>query len=340
MITTFGEVMLRLKSSGFERLMQSPFLEATFGGGDANVAVSLANYGEDVSYITILPDNDIGKACIRELRGFGVKTDGIITGPGRMGIYYLEAGVNQRPSKVIYDREGSAIATAAENAIDWDKAIEGVDWLHITGITPAISASAAAMCEKAAEAAKKRGATFSCDLNYRKSLWKYGVRAYEFMPRLMEMVDVCIANEEDFQNALGIASDIEVESGTIDIRHIESLLERVFEQYPHLRLASMTLRESKSASHNDWSACLSDGRKMYISKKYEIRNIVDRVGGGDSFSAGLIYALNHYEDKQDVIEFAAAASCLKHSVPGDYNRVTVQEVEQFMKSGGSGRISR
>ena len=336
----FGEIMLRLKTPGAERFMQSPIMEATFGGGEANVAVSLANFGLDASYVTALPDNDLGAACVRELRGFGVNTHHVRRAPGRMGIYFLEAGANQRASKVVYDRADSSIALATRDMFDWESILSGVKWLHITGITPAISLSAASICEDAASAAKKLGVTFSCDLNFRKNLWKYGVSASEYMPKLMEYVDVCIANEEDFQKSLGIESEWAVTGGEICLAHVRDLLERVMKKYPNVKLIGMTLRESKNADHNDWSACLYDGNELYVSKKYEIFDIVDRVGGGDSFAAGLIYACNNYADKQSMVEFAAAASCLKHSISGDFNRVTVKEVEQLMGGDGSGRISR
>lgn len=339
-VLTFGEIMLRLKAPGHERFFQSPMLEATFGGGEANVAVSLANYGMDAELLTVLPENEIGDACIRELRYFGVGTGKILRGPGRMGIYYLEGGANQLPSKVVYDRAYSALALAAPGSIDWDAAFRGVEWLHITGITPAISESAKDLSLEAVREAKKRNITVSCDLNYRKNLWKYGVKASEVMSQLAEYVDVAIANEEDVQKSLGITADVDMESGELDREKYRILGDKVLRQYPNMRCIAITLRESHSADWNGWAACLNDRDHFYVSKKYEIRNIVDRVGGGDSFAGGLIYGLNNYPDKQSALEFAVAASCLKHSVIGDFNRVGVSDVEKLMGGDGSGRVQR
>ena len=337
---TFGEIMLRLKSPGQECLFQSPMLEATFGGGEANVAVSLANYGRDVSYLTVLPDNAVAAACKGELRRFGVDTSRIVTGPGRVGIYYLESGANQRPSKVVYDRAYSAIALAKPGDIDWDKAFAGVDWFHITGITPAISQSAMELSLESVKEAKKRGITVSCDLNYRKNLWKYGKRAAEVMREIANFVDVAIANEEDVQKSLEITTDVNVESGELDRAKYKALGDKVLETYPNMKCIAITLRESKSADWNGWAACLNDRENFYVSKRYEIRDIVDRVGGGDSFGGGLLYGLTHYEDKQQALEFAVAASCLKHSILGDFNRVDVAEVEKLMGGDGTGRVQR
>lgn len=339
-VLTFGEIMLRLKAPGHERFFQSPMLEATFGGGEANVAVSLANYGMDAELLTVLPKNEIGDACIRELRYFGVGTGKILRGPGRMGIYYLEGGANQLPSKVVYDREYSALALAAPGSIDWDTAFQGVEWLHITGITPAISESAKDLSLEAVAEAKKRNITVSCDLNYRKNLWKYGVKASEVMSQLAEYVDVAIANEEDVQKSLGITVDVDVESGELDREKYRVLGDKVLAKYPNMRCIAITLRESHSADWNGWAACLNDRDNFYVSKKYEIRNIVDRVGGGDSFAGGLIYGLNNYPDKQSALEFAVAASCLKHSVIGDFNRVGVADVTKLMAGDGTGRVQR
>ena len=339
-ILTFGEIMLRLKAPGHERFFQSPMLEATFGGGEANVAVSLANFGMDAEFLTVLPQNEIADACIRELRYFGVGTKKIVRGDGRVGIYYLEAGANQLPSKVVYDRAYSSIALAKPGDIDWDNAFAGVDWFHITGITPAISESAMALSLESVKEAKKRNITVSCDLNYRKNLWKYGKTASEVMRELTRYVDVAIANEEDVQKSLGITVDVSVESGELDREKYRALGDRVLEAYPDLRCIAITLRESHSADWNGWAACLNDGRDFYVSRKYEIRDIIDRVGGGDSFAAGLIYGLNRYDDKQQALEFAAAASCLKHSIPGDFNRVGVPDVEKLLSGDGSGRVQR
>lgn len=337
---TFGEIMLRLKAPGKERFFQSPALEATFGGGEANVAVSLANYGQDAAFLTVLPDNAIADACVAELRSFGVDTTRIVRGAGRMGIYYLENGANQLPSKVVYDRAWSAIAMAAPDAIDWDKAFDGVDWFHITGITPAISETAMELSLLSVQEAKKRGITVSCDLNYRKNLWKYGKKAAEVMRELANYVDVAIANEEDVQKSLEITTDVVVESGELDRAKYKVLGDKVLATYPNMKMIAITLRESHSADWNGWAACLNDGENFYVSKKYEIRNIVDRVGGGDSFAGGLIYGLNHYEDKQQALEFAVAASCLKHSISGDFNRVGAADVEKLMGGDGTGRVQR
>ena len=337
---TFGEIMLRLRAPGHERFFQSNMMEATFGGGEANVAVSLANFGEDAAYLTVLPKNALGDECIRELRRFGVDTKRVVRGEGRMGIYFLEAGANQLPSKVIYDRANSAIALAKPGDIDWDKAFEGVDWFHITGITPAISESAMELSLESVKEAKKRGITVSCDLNYRKNLWKYGKAAAEVMRELAKYVDVAIANEEDVQKSLGITVDVDVESGELDREKYRKLGDRVLEQYPDMKLIAITLRESHSADWNGWAACLNDREHFYVSKKYEIRDIIDRVGGGDSFAGGLLYGLNHYEDKQAALEFAVAASCLKHSIIGDFNRVGVADVEKLAGGDASGRVQR
>ena len=338
---TFGEIMLRLKSPGLERFFQSPMLEATFGGGEANVAVSLANYGQDVAYLTVLPKNTIADECVKELRKFGVDTSRIVrSDKGRVGIYYLETGANARPSKVVYDREYSAIALAKPGDIDWDKAFEGVDWFHITGITPAISESAMELSLESVKEAKKRGITVSCDLNYRKNLWKYGKKASEVMRELAKYVDVAIANEEDVQKSLEITTDVNVESGELDRAKYKALGDKVLETYPNMKCIAITLRESKSADWNGWAACLNDRENFYVSKRYEIRDIVDRVGGGDSFGGGLLYGLTHYEDKQQALEFAVAASCLKHSILGDFNRVDVAEVEKLMGGDGTGRVQR
>ena len=337
---TFGEIMLRLKSPGQERFFQSPAFEATFGGGEANVAVSLANYGLDAGFLTVLPKNAVADACVKELRGLGVDVSRIQRGEGRVGIYYLESGANQRPSKVIYDREYSAISLAKPGDIDWDKAFEGVKWFHITGITPAISETAKDLSLEAVKEAKKRGITVSCDLNYRKNLWKYGVRAAEVMRELTNYVDVAIANEEDVQKSLEITTDVVVESGELDRAKYKALGDKVLAAYPNMKMIAITLRESKSADWNGWAACLNDREKFYESKRYEMRDIVDRVGGGDSFAGGLIYGLNAYGDHQQALEFAVAASCLKHSILGDYNRMNVDEVEKLMGGDGSGRVQR
>lgn len=339
-VLTFGEIMLRLKAPGHERFFQSPMLEATFGGGEANVAASLANYGMDAAFLTVLPKNAIADECVKELRRFGVDTGRIVRGAGRMGIYYLEGGANQLPSKVVYDREYSAIAMAKPGDISWDKAFEDVEWFHITGITPAISESAMQLSLDAMKEAKKRNITVSCDLNYRKKLWQYGVRAAQVMREIAKYVDVAIANEEDVQKSLEITTDVNVESGELDRSKYRDLGSKVLAAYPNMKMIAITLRESKTADSNGWAACLNDGEHFYESKRYMISDIIDRVGGGDSFAGGLIYGLNHYEDKQQALEFAVAASCLKHSIIGDFNRVGVSDVETLMGGDGTGRVQR
>lgn len=337
---TFGEIMLRLRAPGHERFFQRNMMEATYGGGEANVAVSLANYGQDVSYLTVLPQNALGDECVKELRKFGVDTSRILRGPGRMGIYFLEAGANQLPSRVVYDRAYSAIALAKPGDIDWERAFAGVEWFHITGITPAISETAMELSLESVREAKKRGITVSCDLNYRKNLWKYGKKASEVMAELAKYVDVAIANEEDVQKSLGITADVDVSSGELSREKYRELGDKVLAAYPDMKMIAITLRESHSADWNGWAACLNNRTHFYVSKKYEIRDIIDRVGGGDSFAGGLIYGLNKYDDPQQALEFAAAASCLKHSIIGDFNRVGVADVEKLMGGDGSGRVQR
>jgi 2-dehydro-3-deoxygluconokinase len=339
-VVTFGEVMLRLKSPGFERLFQSSVLEATFGGAEANVAVSLAQFGLPVSFVTALPANPVGDSAVNEVRGFGVDTQFIKRQGDRVGIYYLETGANQRPSRVTYDRAGSSIATAKKGDFDWGRILDGAVWFHVSGVTPAISATAADLTIEAVEAARSQGVTVSCDYNYRKNLWRYGRKAPEVMQEIVKHVDVGIANEEDCEKALGIPSEVDVSKGELDIDRYRRTAERVFESFPNLKKQVITLRESHSADRNGWSAVLYDGRKLFTSRHYDITDIVDRVGGGDSFAAGLIYGLIHYKDDQKALEFATAASGLKHSIPGDFNRVNVAEVESLMGGDASGRVQR
>lgn len=339
-VVTFGEVMLRLKSPGLERFFQAPALEATFGGAEANVAVSLANYGQNPAFVTALPKNVLADAALQELRGLGVDTQFVQRQGERMGIYFLEGGANQRASKVVYDRSGSSISTAKSGDFDWDSIFEGAHWFHISGVTPAISASAAELSIAAARRARERGVTVSVDYNYRKNLWKYGKTAPEVMRELVSHAHVGIANEEDCQKALGIEIDADVHSGALDASKYQTLAEKVLHEFPNLQKQVITLRESRSADVNGWSAVLHDGKKFYHSRHYEITDIVDRVGAGDSFAGGLIYGLLVLNDAQQALEFATAASCLKHSIIGDYNRVTVAEVEELMKGGGSGRVQR
>jgi len=333
--------MLRLAPPGFERFLQSPQLAATFGGGEANVAVALAGFGIPARYVTVLPPNNpIAEALIFQLRGFGVDTSHIVRAKGRMGVYYVEAGANQRPSKVVYDRDWSAIALAKSGQIDWDKALAGAGWFHVTGITPAISQGAADLALESARKAREMGLTVSCDLNYRKNLWKYGKSAPEVMRELVKSVDIGMANEEDCQMALGIQADVDVHSGTLDAFQYRKLTEKVMAEFANLKMMAITLRESKSASHNGWSACLHDGKDFLVSRHYDITHIVDRVGGGDCFAGGLIYGLLSLPTHQDALEFAVAASCLKHSIPGDFARLSAEEVSQLIKAGGSGRVQR
>jgi 2-dehydro-3-deoxygluconokinase len=305
------------------------------------VAVSLAQFSARSRFISVLPEgNPIADGLVGELRRFGVETEHIVRAPGRMGVYFLEPGANQRPSKVFYDREHSAMALATPGSIDWKNALADVTWFHTTGITPAISAHAAELAMEALRAARALGIQTSCDLNYRKNLWKWGKSASEVMPELLKLVDVCIANEEDCQKAINIHVDIDVESGSLEREKYSELAERVLATFPNLKTLAITLRESKSASHNAWSACLHSRRDFLLSRKYQITHIVDRVGAGDTFAAGLIYGLTRLDSAAEALEFAVAASCLKHSLPGDFNRFTVREVRALMQGSGSGRVER
>ena len=337
---SFGEIMLRLKTQGHERYFQSPSFEATFGGGEANVAVALANYGLSAGFVSALPENDIGESAVRELHRFGVDTTHVRRSGDRVGIYYLEAGANQRPSKVVYDRAGSSICEARPGDFDWQEVFAGVKWLHITGITPALSKSASDLSLQAVKAAKQAGVTVSCDFNFRGKLWKWGKTAPEVMTELVKYVDIGIANEEDCQKSLGITVDVDVESGELDTAKYEALSAKVLAEFPNMSVIAITLRESHSADRNGWSACLRDENGFRLSRRYEITDIVDRVGGGDSFASALIYGLNAYQDRQESLEFAVAASCLKHSILGDFNRVSVAEVEHLMGGDASGRVQR
>lgn len=333
--------MLRLSPPGFERILQSPMFQATFGGGEANVAVSIAQLGAKSRFLTVLPEaNAIAEGLTGDLRRFGVDVDRVVYGPGRMGLYFVEAGANQRPSKVLYDRQGSAIALAKPGSINWKTALEGATWFHITGITPAISETAAELSIEALDAAKELGIQTSCDLNYRKNLWRWGRSATDVMPELLKRTDVCIANEEDCQKSINIHVDIDVESGSLEREKYEELADRVLSTYPNLKALAITLRESKSASHNGWSACLHTGSQFFLSKQYEITHIVDRVGAGDSFAAGLIYGMNKGKEPGEALDFAVASSCLKHSIPGDFNRFSEAEVNALVTGGGSGRVQR
>ena len=335
---TFGEIMLRLAPEGYYRFVQADKYGATYGGGEANVAVSLANFGVDARFVTKLPEHEIGQAAVNSLRRFGVDTDYITRGGDRVGIYILVKGASQRPTKVIYDRAGSSIATAASDDFDWDRIFDGVDWFHFTGITPALGDNVARITLEALKAAKDKGIDVSCDLNYRKNLWSKQ-KAGEVMTKLMPYVDVCIANEEDANDVFGIkAENTDVSGGKLNYDGYRQVACRLAEKFGFKKVA-ITLRTSISANDNKWAAMLYDGKDYYFSKSYDV-HIVDRVGGGDSFGAGLIYSLLEGFDMQSSLEFAVAASCLKHSIEGDFNMVSVSEVQKLAKGDGSGRVQR
>jgi 2-dehydro-3-deoxygluconokinase len=337
-IVTFGEIMLRLATPGFLRLNQSPVLEMTFGGGEANVAVSLALLGDEAAFVTRLPKNDVAEAAIQKLRGLGVETGTILRGGERLGIYFLESGASQRASTVTYDRAHSAISEINPAELHWEEILQGADWFHFTGITPALSDAAAQASLEGARAAKQLGLTVSCDLNFRKKLWSTA-KAGQVMSGLMEFVDICIANEEDAEKVFGIkASGTEVTEGKIDHSRYIEVATQLTERFKFKGVA-ITLRESFSASHNGWSGLYYTAGKACFSRRYDVQ-IVDRVGGGDSFAAGLIYALGKKKSPQDAIEFAVAASCLKHSISGDFNLVKLSEVEALLAGDGSGRVQR
>ncbi|NLL76130.1 MAG: sugar kinase [Clostridiales bacterium] len=335
---TFGEIMLRLAPEGYYRFVQTQSYGATYGGGEANVAVSLANYGLDSAFVTKLPAHEIGQAAINSLRQFGVDTSKIVRGGERVGIYFLEKGASQRPSKVIYDRAGSSIAEAAREDFDWDKIFEGADWFHFTGITPALGDNVTDICLEACEKAKEKGITVSCDLNYRNKLWSKE-KAGEVMGELCQYVDVCIANEEDAGDVFGIkAPDTDVTAGRVSHEGYKEVAKRLADRFGFKKVA-ITLRESLSANDNNWAGMLYSNGEYYFSKKYSM-HIVDRVGGGDSFGAGLIYACLEDMSAQEIIEFAVAASCLKHSIEGDFNLVSVEEVRKLAGGDASGRVQR
>lgn len=341
-IVTFGEIMLRLAPPGFQRFTQARTFEATYGGGEANVAVSLANYGEAVDFVTRLPKNELGDAALSTLRGLGVGTNHIARGGERLGIYFLEAGAAQRASKVIYDRAGSSFATIQPGTMDWKSIFADTDWFHWTGITPAVSQGAAEVCREAILVAREMGVTVSTDLNYRAKLWKWGKSASEVMSDLVSMCDVALGNEEDAEKVFGIhAPESDVASGKVDADHYRYVCEKLAEHFPSLKTISITLRGSLSASHNTWSGVLWKEGKFFSAPTYDIIPIIDRVGGGDSFMGGLIYGLRKYPaDPQKALNFAAAAACLKHSISGDFNAVSVSEVETLMSGDASGRVSR
>ena len=343
-VVTFGEIMLRLATPDYQRFCQAESFTATFGGGEANVAVSLANYGIDVDFVTRMPQNDIARACMMNLRKYGVGTDKIVYGGERLGIYFLETGAVARPSKVVYDRAHSSIADIQPGMINWDEVLQGAEWFHWTGITPAISQGAADVCLEAIKTCNRLGITVSCDLNYRKNLWKYGKKASEVMPALVEGCDIILGNEEDAEKVFGIKPegfDVAQTKGEVNAAEFESVCTQLMKKFPRAKKVIITLRGSINANHNTWGGVLYSDGKLYQSKRYDITHIVDRVGGGDSFMGGLIYGLLSYPgDDQKALEFAVAASCLKHTIYGDFNMVTVDEVEKLMGGDGSGRVSR
>lgn len=341
-IVTFGEIMLRLATPRYERFSQATNFGATYGGGEANVAVSLANYGLDAAFVTRLPNNDIGKAAQMNLRKYGVDTRRIVWGGDRLGIYFLETGAVSRGSKVVYDRAHSAISEIESGMIDWDKALEGAGWFHWTGITPAISAGAAAVCLEGIKAANAKGITVSCDLNYRKNLWKWGKQPGEVMEGMVAGCEVILGNEEDAAKVFGIHPEgVDVTKGHVEAEAYESVCQQLMARFPRAKKAIITLRGSFSANHNSWSGVLWDGKQLFQAPTYQITHIVDRVGGGDSFMGGLICGLLTYkDDDQKALNFAVAASCLKHTIHGDFNLVTVEEVEKLMQGDASGRVSR
>jgi 2-dehydro-3-deoxygluconokinase len=341
-VVTFGEIMMRLSPPGFLRFGQARSFDVIYGGGESNVAVSLANYGLPADFVTRLPNNDLGEACIQFLRQYGVGTDQIVRGGDRLGIYFLEMGSMQRGSKVVYDRANSAIATIERGMIDWQQVLAEADWFHWTGITPAISQGTADVCLEAVQTAKEMGLTVSCDLNYRKKLWKWGKQPGEVMPELVSYCDVAIGNEEDADKVFGIkAPDTDVTSGKVEADRYLQVCQELNKRFSNLKTIAITLRGSISASHNSWSGVLWHNGAFYSAPTYDITHIVDRVGGGDSFMGGLIYGLRTYQNNlQQALNFAVAASCLKHSVFGDFNMVTVAEVEKLMAGDASGRVSR
>ncbi len=337
-VITFGEIMLRLEPLGYLRFLQSEQYQALYGGGEANVAVSLANYGADVHYVTKVPAHDIGQGAVNSLRRFGVGTGSIVRGGNRVGIYFLEKGASQRPSKIVYDRANSAFALSQPTDYDWDQIFDGADWFHFTGITPAVGGFLPEICEQACKAAKQKGVTISCDLNYRKNLWTRE-QAKEVMTKLAKYIDVCIANEEDAKDVFGIAaSDTDISGGKLNHDGYKSVAKQLSDTFGFNKVA-ITLRSSISANDNIWAAMLFDGNDYYFSKSYNV-HIVDRVGGGDSFAGGLIYSLLNKKSSKDALEFAVAASCLKHSIEGDFNIVSVDEVEKLASGDGSGRVQR
>ncbi len=341
-IITFGEIMLRLMPPGFNRITETRLFEALYAGGEANVAASLACYGQQTEFVSRVPANDLGDACIGYLRQHGIGAAHIVRGGDRLGIYFLEAGAAQRASKVVYDRAGSSFATIRPGMVDWKAVFQGADWFHWTGITPAVSEGAALACAEAIAVARQSGLTISCDLNYRGKLWKWGKKAGEVMQGLVAGCDLAVGNEEDAEKVFGImAPQADVASGKVEAEQYRYVCEKLAERFPNLKTVAVTLRGSISASHNTWSGALWRGGEFYTAPVYDIVPIVDRVGAGDSFVGGLIYGLREYgQNTEQALRFAVAASCLKHSIPGDYNAVTVSEVEALMAGDASGRVRR
>lgn len=350
-VVALGEILLRLRAPGHERLLQTPMLEATFGGAEANVAMSLAGFGVPAAMASVLPEGPLGDAAVAELRRAGVDARHVLRQGERLGVYYLEAGAGPRPSRVVYDRAGSAFASADPGAFDWDAVLAGARWLHVSGITPAVSETAARLCLAAVAAARARGVTVSCDYNHRAKLWRWGRSAPDVMREIVQHVDVGIAGREDCQQVLGVAApDVphDLPDGTANPDHYRALADRVLAAFPALRLQAITLRESTSASRNGWSACALERApagsgapdRFAASRRYELTDMVDRVGAGDAFAAGLLYGLATARDLSDALEFATAASCLKHTIPGDANRVGVAEVEALLRGDGAGRVQR
>jgi len=341
-IVTFGEIMMRLSPPGFKRFSQTYQWDVVYGGGESNVAVSLANFGLNAYFVSRIPDNDIGQCAVMELRKRNVRTDYILREGERLGIYFLETGAVSRGSKVIYDRAHSGMASITKGMIDWDEVFKDADWFHWTGITPALSQGAADACLEAIQSANKNGVMVSTDLNYRKKLWKYGKQPNEIMPELVAGCDIILGNEEDAEKHFGLHPEgVDVtQGGSVDAKAYFSVLQQLMKKFPRAKKVITTLRGSISASHNSWSGVLYDGKKLYEAPSYEITHIVDRVGGGDSFMAGLIYGLLTFEDDQKALDFAVAASCIKHTILGDANLATVAEVEKLMSGDKSGRVSR
>jgi 2-dehydro-3-deoxygluconokinase len=340
-VVTFGEVMMRLTPPDFLRFTQARSFDVIYAGAEVNVAIALANLGVPVEFVTCLPENDLGDACLNYIRQFGVSTNHIIRSGDRLGTYFVETGAVQRGNKVIYDRADSAFANIQPKVVDWNDVFSDARWFHWSGIAPAVSKGAADVCLEAVKAARKKGLTISCDLNYRGKLWKWGKTPEEIMSNLMNYVDIVIGNEEDMENVFGIkAPGVNVAKGKINVKKYRVVTQKMMQRFPHLKLVAITLRQSMSASHNKWTGVLYDGKTFYTSTNYDISHIVDRVGAGDAFSAGLISQLLNDSDRQHALDFAVALSCLKHTIYGDSSVITLDEVQNLMKGIGSGRIAR